>query len=263
MNIIAELLGHAHISVVATIACASLFAGFFDAIVGGGGLVLVPALFSAFPNASPSTLFGTGKAASTWGTAWAALQYSKRVTISWRSLIPAAMFALVGSTLGAWTTTVIAPTALRKVLPAVLLCVFLYSLFKRDLGKHHQPRFSTLVEAVVASPCALAVGFYDGFFGPGTGSFFVFLFVRVIGYDFLHASAASKALNSATNCAALALFAYSGNIWWDYAAVMAIGNIIGSVAGTVVALRRGPAFVRVVFIGVVGALILKTGAAAL
>ncbi len=102
------------------------------------------------------------------------------------------------------------------------------------------------------------VGFYDGFFGPGAGSFFVFLFVRALGYDFLHASASAKLLNTATNLAALGAFAWTGHVWWHIAAVMAVANVAGSLVGTRMALRHGAGFVRVVFIGVVSMLILKT-----
>jgi uncharacterized membrane protein YfcA len=103
------------------------------------------------------------------------------------------------------------------------------------------------------------VGFYDGFFGPGTGSFLVFLFVRWLGYDFLNASASAKLVNTATNVAALSVFAYKGHVWWHFALIMAVANVIGSLLGTRMALKHGAGFVRVVFIGVVSALILKTG----
>jgi len=127
------------------------------------------------------------------------------------------------------------------------------------MGRHHAPRFRGAAETLVAGGIALVIGFYDGFFGPGTGSFFVFLFVRVLGYDFLHASATAKLMNVATNAAALSLFAYTGHIWWHVAAVMAVTNVLGSLLGTHMALRRGAGFVRGMFVVVVGLLILKTG----
>ena len=103
------------------------------------------------------------------------------------------------------------------------------------------------------------IGWYDGFFGPGTGSFFIFLFVRLLGYDFLNASASAKLLNVATNLAAIALFAMKGHVWWKIGLVMAVANVAGSLIGTRLALKHGAGFVRGVFIVVVGALILKTG----
>jgi len=141
----------------------------------------------------------------------------------------------------------------------VLLAVLLYTLKRKDLGRHHAPRFSGAAEAAAAAGIGLAIGFYDGFFGPGTGSFFVFLFVRALGYDFLHASASAKLLNTATNLAALALFASKGFVWWPVALGMAVTNVAGSLLGTRLALKHGAGFVRTVFIVVVGALILKTG----
>lgn len=238
---------------------AAAVAGFVDAIAGGGGLILVPALFSAYPGAAPATLFGTSKGAAVWGTGWATLQYAHRVTMNWRTLGPAAGAALIGSFLGAWAVTQVPGQELRRALPFVLLVVFVYTLARKDLGHTHAPRLGPGAERVAAVAIGAALGFYDGFFGPGTGSFFVFLFVRVLGYDFLHASAGAKLLNTATNAAALALFAAGGHVWWQLALPMAVANVAGSLLGARLALKRGSRFVRLVFILFVGALILRTG----
>ncbi len=241
------------------VTCASLLAGFVDSIVGGGGLILVPALFAAFPTTHPATLFGINKGASICGTAVATVQYAKRVDMRWSALLPAALAGFGGSLVGAWLVTEISPQFLRKVLPVVLLGVLIYTLAKKELGRHHAPRFSGRAETLAACCIGLLLGFYDGFFGPGTGSFFVFLFVRWLGYDFLNASASAKLLNVATNLAALLLFAYKGHVWWHFALTMAVANVLGSLLGTHMALKHGAAFVRVVFIVVVSALIMKTG----
>ncbi len=238
---------------------ASLLAGFIDAIVGGGGLILTPMLFAVFPTAHPATLFGVNKSASIWGTAVATVQYSRRVKLRWATLLPAALAGFAGSMSGAWLVTVISPGILRKALPFVLLAVLLYTLAKKELGRHHTPRFTGRAETLAACCIGVVIGFYDGFFGPGTGSFLVFLFVRWLGYDFLNASASAKLLNTSTNLAALALFAYKGHVWWHFAFAMAVANVAGSLIGTRLALKHGAAFVRVVFIFVVSALILKTG----
>ncbi len=238
---------------------ASLLAGFVDSIVGGGGLILVPALFAVFPTTHPATLFGVNKGASVWGTAVATVQYARRVDMRWAALLPAAAAGFAGSLGGAWLVTVVDGGFLRKLLPFVLLAVLAYTLVKKDLGRVHAPRFSGHAETLVACSIGLVLGFYDGFFGPGTGSFFVFLFVRWLGYDFLNASASSKLLNTATNLAALALFAYKGHVWWHFALTMAVANVLGSLLGTRLALKHGSGFVRVVFMVVVSALILKTG----
>jgi len=238
---------------------ASLLAGMIDAIVGGGGLILVPALFAIFPTAHPATLFGTNKGASVWGTGIATVQYSSRVNMPWHALVPAALSGFLASLGGAWLVTMVSPEFLRKLLPLVLVLVLIYTVAKKELGRHHAPRFSGTAEAGAASAIGALIGFYDGFFGPGTGSFFVFLLVRVLGYDFLHASACAKFLNTATNLAALLLFSLKGHVWWHFALVMAISNVVGSLAGTHLALKYGTGFVRGFFIAVVTALICKTG----
>ena len=243
---------------LATVTAASLLAGFVDAIVGGGGLVLVPALFGVFPSAAPATLFGTNKGAAVWGTAWAGWQYARRVTLPWGALAPAVAAALLGALAGAWAVTQVSADGLRRALPFVLLAVLAYTLARKDLGRTHAPRHTGRVEAGLAVAIGATVGFYDGFFGPGTGSFFVFLMVRLLGYDFLHASACAKLLNTATNVSALGLFAWAGHVWWHIALVMAIANVAGSLFGTRLALKHGAGFVRGVFIVVVGALIAKT-----
>jgi uncharacterized protein len=241
------------------VSLASLLAGFVDAIVGGGGLVLVPTLFAVFPSAHPATLFGTNKSASIWGTAFAARQFSRRVDMHWPALLPAAAAGFTCGFLGAWAVTVLPSEFLRKLLPVVLLGVLLYTLVRKDLGRDHTPHLSGRTQTAAACAIGLVLGFYDGFFGPGTGSFFVFLFVRVLGYDFLNASAAAKLLNTATNFAALILFALKGHVWWHYAVALAVANVAGSLLGTHLALKHGASFVRGVFILVVSALICKTG----
>ncbi|MEI8325018.1 MAG: TSUP family transporter [Betaproteobacteria bacterium] len=241
------------------VSLASLLAGFVDAIVGGGGLILVPALFATFPSAHPATLFGTNKCASIWGTGMATWQYSRRVQLRWASLWPAAVAGFAGSLGGAWLVTAISPDFLRKLLPLVLLAVLVYTLARKELGRAHAPRFSGTMEIWVASAVGVVLGFYDGFFGPGTGSFLVFMLVRVLGYDFLHASASAKLINTATNLAALVLFTLKGHVWWHFALAMGAANVVGSLLGTRLALKHGTGFVRVIFLLVVSALILKTG----
>jgi uncharacterized membrane protein YfcA len=240
------------------VSLASLLAGFVDSIVGGGGLILVPALFATFPATHPATLFGTNKGASVWGTAIATVQYSRRVTLPWQALGPAAAVCFTASLGGAWLVTVVSPDYLRKALPLVLAIVLAYTLVRKQLGRHHAPCYAGRREVLMASAIGAVIGFYDGFFGPGTGSFFVFLLVRLLGYDFLHASASAKLLNTASNLAAILLFALKGHVWWHFVLAMAIANVLGSLAGTHLALKHGTGFVRGVFIAVVSALILKT-----
>ena len=237
---------------------AALSAGFVDSIVGGGGLILVPALFSTFPDLPPATLFGTNKGGAIWGTSAAMLTYVRRVRPPWSTVAPATAAAFAGALLGAWAVTLVRPADFRQALPFILAAVLAYTLKRRDLGHHHAPRPSGTMERLLAVGGGLVIGFYDGFFGPGTGNFLIFLFVRGFGFDFLHASAGAKVVNVACNLAALLVFAAKGHVLWPYAALIAVGNITGSVLGTRVALRRGTRFVRSMFLLVVVALIAKT-----
>ena len=174
-------------------------------------------------------------------------------------MLPAAFCGLAGSFTGAWAVTQVAPTYLRKALPFVLLAILLYTFVKKDLGQHHQPRWIGRQETLVACAIGTGIGLYDGFFGPGTGSFLVFLFVRVLGYDFLNASAGAKLVNVFTNLAAIILFASKGHVWWQLGLMMAVANVAGSWMGSRLALRHGAGFVRWAFIIVVTLLIAKTG----
>jgi uncharacterized membrane protein YfcA len=203
-------------------------------------------------------LFGTNKSASVWGTAFATWQYSRRVPMNWPIMWPAAALAMLGSFSGAWLVTLISPEFLRRLLPVVLLAVLIYTLVRKDMGRHHAPRFEGRLELLAVCTVGLSIGFYDGFFGPGTGSFFVFLLVRWLGYDFLNASVAAKLLNLSSNAAALVLFTLKGHVWWHLALPLAMANVAGSLLGTRMALQHGAGFVRGMFILVVSALICKT-----
>ncbi|MFA9215694.1 MAG: sulfite exporter TauE/SafE family protein [Sphingomonadaceae bacterium] len=238
---------------------AAFAAGLVDAVVGGGGLIQIPALFSVFPNMAPATLIGTNKLASICGTAVAAVNYARRVSIAWSVAAPAAAAALVFAFAGAYTLTKVSPDFMRMLLPLVLLAVAIYTFWKKDFGSVHAPLHSGAKEQGFALLIGASIGFYDGFFGPGTGSFLVFLFVRVFGFDFLAASAVAKVVNVACNFSALIWFGYSGHLIWQLGLLMAICQVAGSVIGSKLAVKHGSAFVRKLFLLVVSALILKTG----
>lgn len=238
---------------------AAFLAGSIDAVVGGGGLIQIPALFSVMLNANPATLLGTNKLAGIFGTGAAAVNYGRRVRLAWSTAAPAAIAAFVLAFIGAYTVTKLPTDFIRKLLPFVLVLVAVYTYKKKDLGSIHAPLHAGWKERVLAVSVGAAIGFYDGFFGPGTGSFLVFLFVRFFGFDFLGASAVAKVVNVACNFAALLWFGYSGHILWQLGLVMAIFNIAGSLVGTRLALKHGSGFVRQVFLVVVSVLIMKTG----
>ncbi len=240
------------------LALAALFAGLVDAVVGGGGLIQLPALFSVLPQTVPASLFGTNKFSAIWGTLFAARTYARKISVEWGTAIPASGAALLFSFAGAWLVTAFPPDLIRKTLPFLLLAVAIYVAIRKDFGASHVPRFSGARETRMAVVTGAGIGFYDGFFGPGTGSFLLFLFVRFFGFDFLGASAVAKIVNVACNFAALIWFGYAGHVLWQLGLLMAICNICGAMIGTRVALKEGSVFIRKAFLVVVGALILKT-----
>jgi hypothetical protein len=236
----------------------SALAGFVDAVVGGGGLILVPALFATYPTAHPATLLGTNKSASVWGTLFAAWQYNQRVQLAWQALLAASLLAFLGSWAGAYLLTMVSPHYLRQALPALLVGLLAYTLWNKQLGQHHEPRFSSRKQAFFMAGIGGVIGFYDGFFGPGTGSFLVFLLVKLLGFDFLQASAHSKVMNLFSNLAAVVLLASQGHVWWEVGIPLALANVAGSLLGSRMALRHGTGFVRWLFMLVVSALAIKT-----
>jgi uncharacterized protein len=238
------------------LAFAALGAGFIDAVAGGGGLIQVPALLATLPGENPATLFGTNKGSSVFGTLNAAWRYGRRIELPWRAVVlPASVAAFVCAFGGAAVVAWLPKDTVRPLVLVLLAFVWLYTLLQPDFGKSsgHMPT-QTLLPALAIGGL---MGFYDGFFGPGTGSFLIFAFVRVFGLDFLSASASAKFVNASTNIAALAYFIPHGQIIWLLVAVMAVCNITGAMLGSRLALKHGSGFVRSAFLLVVGALILK------
>lgn len=236
---------------------AAFFAGFVDAVVGGGGLIQIPTLFAVFPNAMPATLFGTNKLASIVGTASAALQYARRVAIPWRIALPGAVAALVGSWFGARAVAHLSPEILKPLVFVLLVLVAAYTFLRKDFGVSEDRAQEGIGAVLTVVAIGVGVGFYDGFFGPGTGSFLIFLLIKLLQMDFLRASVTAKILNVATNLAAIAFFAFNVDLFWKAAGVMALCNLAGAVLGSRLALRHGVTFVRKMFLGVVCALIAK------
>ena len=241
------------------LAGAAFLAGLIDAVVGGGGLIQLPMLFSVLPKELPATLLGTGKFAGIFGTGAAAINYSRRVRVAWSAAAPAAVAAFVLSFVGAFTVTKVPADFMRSLLPILLIAVAIYTLRKKDFGSVHAPVHGGSKERYLALGMGAGIGFYDGFFGPGTGSFLIFLYVRFFGFDFLSASAAAKIVNVACGFSALMWFGYSGHVLWVLGAIMAVFQVAGSLVGTKLAIKQGSGFVRKLFLVVVSILILKTG----
>lgn len=230
------------------ISLASALAGFIDAIVGGGGLILLPALFAVFPSAPPATLFGTNKSAAIWGTGVATWQYSRRVAIRWSALWPGALAALAGAFSGAWCVTLLDPNFLRKALPLVLLGLLLYTLAKKELGRAHAPRHSGLQEQWRTALIGALIGFYDGFFGPGTGTFLILVYALLMHYDFMTANGNTKVVNLASNIAAVVTFLFAGKVFFPLAIPGAIVGIAGNIIGSKLVILKGNKLIKPIFV---------------
>jgi uncharacterized membrane protein YfcA len=242
-----------------TLLAAAFGAGTIDAIVGGGGLLQLPALFAALPTVAPAALLGTSKLAGFAGTSSAAIHFLRTVRLPFRALLAGLAIAFVSALAGAVTVTHMHAMSLRPLVPILLLVVLVITVRNKRLGEVHAPRGHSVGGHLISAVSVAGIGFYDGFFGPGTGSFLMMFAVRRLGFDFVHAAATARVLNVATNLAALAWFLHSGNILLGVGLAMGVANIAGAQVGARLALRRGTRFVRGMLIVVVCALIARTG----
>lgn len=234
-------------------------AGTIDAAVGGGGLIQIPALMGALPQTAPATLFGTNKLASIFGTGSAAFSFVRRVKLQWSLLGVIALFAFISSFIGAACVSLIPTHILRPIVLVMLIVIAIYTLAKKQFGQVHVDQQITPKLLVLAAMGSLAIGFYDGIFGPGTGSFFIFFFIRFLQVDFLHASALAKIGNLMTNLAALSFFIPTGHVLFALGLMMAVANIAGSLLGVRLALKYGSGFIRILFLILVSILICRLG----
>lgn len=236
---------------------AAFMAGFVDAVVGGGGLIQLPTLLILFPHIAIATLFGTNKMASIAGTSAAGVQYARQIAIPWVIVVPGAIAAGIFSFWGARMVQFLQPSLLRPLILVLLIGVALYTYLKKDFGTAQLSKVAVQYRMLATALVGSLMGFYDGFFGPGTGSFLIFAFVEVLGFDFLTASASAKILNWATNFTALLAFVSADHVLYALAMPMAVCNIAGSLLGTRLAILKGNAFIRVLFLSIVSVLIVK------
>ncbi len=237
---------------------AALAAGWVDAVVGGGGLIQLPALLLA-PGLAPIQALATNKVSSLMGTAAATVTFSRRVRPDPRTAVPLAAAALTGAVAGAMLATLIPAEAFNPIILVVLVGVGAFTVFKPKMGVHTAQRWHGAKHVVAAVCIGLVVGTYDGALGPGTGSFFVILLVSVLGYAFMPASAFAKIANLCTNIGALVFFIPAGHVVWGLGLSMGAANLVGGYLGARMAVSKGSRFVRVVFIVVVAALTVKIG----
>lgn len=233
------------------------FAGFVDSVAGGGGLVQLPALLIGVSNKPIPLILGTNKVPSIFGTSSAALSYFKKVRPDLRLTTMMALPAFLGSILGAHLASHFPTAVFHPLILSLLVIVGIYTWIRPQLGMEENLRFTHRTRHGVVALCGLLIGFYDGIFGPGTGTILVFLLVMVIGYEFLKASATAKLVNIATNFGAILTFQFSGHIWWKLGLALAVANVSGALIGSRLALRGGSPLVRKVFLIVVAILIAK------
>jgi uncharacterized membrane protein YfcA len=251
-----ENYGHWTILLIAVLA---FVAGFIDAIVGGGGLIQVPALLIAFPAIPLPVLFGTNKIAALAGTLTATLKYARRIRFDVPVLLLIAACCFASSFVGARLVSHLDSHKLKPVILLILTGIAIYTLFHKNLGAAKSKDLTRGRQMLYGGMIGLLVGFYDGFFGPGTGSFFVLGFVVILGFEFVKASAYAKVVNCVTNLSALTVFISKGYFILPLAIVMTIFNMTGSYLGSHLALTKGNGFVRIMFLVIVGIMICKFG----
>ena len=235
----------------------AFLAGYIDSVAGGGGLIQVPALLVGLQNESVATLFGTNKFSSVFGTLNATIKYATKVALPWKYLGVGTFFAFVFSLAGAGIVSALSKDLVRPVVLVLLICVVLYTVFRPNFGLHSGTILSGRKSLVLATISGALMGFYDGFFGPGTGTFLIVIFIGVFGLNFLQASACSKIINLVTNIGALCYFLPNGNVLFTTGICMAACNMTGAYFGARAALKHGSGFVRKFFIGISSILIIK------
>ncbi|MFJ7406234.1 MULTISPECIES: TSUP family transporter [unclassified Lysinibacillus] len=229
-------------------------AAFIDSVVGGGGLIALPALL--FVGLNPTTAVATNKLAGTMGSLTSVISFYRSGKLDFRSVIKYFPLAFIGSLIGAWTVTLISPDKLKPLMLIMLAAVGIYTIFKKDWGGSTTINKLSPVRIFGLIFLLLAIGFYDGFLGPGTGSFFIFTFL-MLGLDFLKAAGNAKFLNLGSNMAALLMFIYLDEVHYIYGFIMGIAQIFGAIVGTQFAIKKGSTFVRKLFIIVTMTLLLK------
>jgi uncharacterized membrane protein YfcA len=242
------------------ILCIAAFAaGFVDSIVGGGGLIQIPVALVLFPHYPVATVIGTTKIPSFSGTSFAAYKYSRHVEVNYKHIGIMAAVAFVMALLGSKVLTVVSNDFMKPFLLIVLTCVAIYTYKKKHFGVHTEKDHTEREHLLYCIATSFIIGFYDGFIGPGTGSFLILVFITLLGYDFLKAGATAKFVNLATNTGSIILFASTGHILYEIALPMAAFNALGGYLGAKLAIMRGNSFIRIFFLCVVVATLLRFG----
>lgn len=223
------------------------FASFIDSVVGGGGLISLPALL--FSGLNPATAVATNKLASTMGSLTSNIMFYRSGNINIKTGIKLFPLSVIGSILGAWTVHWINPNVLKPLMLVMLGGIAIYTILKKDWGSVSTPKKLSISHFIIFTLLIFAIGFYDGFLGPGTGSFLIFTFL-LIGYDFLKAAGNAKFLNLGSNIGALLMFIYLGQVNFTFGIIMGLAQIAGGVIGSKFAIKKGTGYIRALFITV-------------
>lgn len=238
--------------------CAAAFcAGFVDAIVGGGGLIQTPAALVILPGLPVVNVISSLKIPAFSGTGIATVQYLRKVAVQWKLAALVCSLAFCASFAGSQVLTLVPNDFMKPVLLVVLSLVAVYTYTKKSFGQARQKNLVPKKELWVAAIAAICIGFYDGFIGPGTGSFLVLAFVGLLHFDFLKASAHAKLVNLSTNLGSIFLFLIKGKIIWAIALPMACANAMGGFVGARLAIAKGNGFIRIFFLLVVVATLIR------
>ncbi|MGV9673752.1 TSUP family transporter [Nocardia sp. NPDC003482] len=244
----------------AALVSAATAAGWVDAVVGGGGLIILPTLLLVAPTLAPQTVLGTNKLAAFCGTSAAAATFARRVPMNWRVLVPGALVAAIASAAGSAAVGLIERRFFIPIVMVVLAAVALVVTLRPSIGvtlaTHPPTRRKTVLVVLLA---AGLIGCYDGLIGPGTGTFLIIAFATLLGTEFVRAAAMAKVINCGSNLGSLALLAATGHVLWALGLVMAVANIAGAVVGSRMALARGAGFVRAVLLIVVAGMVIRLG----
>lgn len=238
-------------TIILLLCLAAFAAGFIDAIVGGGGLIQTPVGLILLPSLPVATVIGTLKVPAFSGTSFAAFQYLKKVDLNWKLLGIMMLLAFPSAFLGSTLLTYVSNDFMKPLLLVVLSFLVVYTYAKKNFGQQIEKNSSPQSQVINAVAISFVVGLYDGFIGPGTGSFLVVAFIAIMGFDFLHASANAKMVNLATNFGSICLFMLKGKIIWAIALPMAASNALGGWLGAKLAINKGNSFIRIFFLVVV------------
>lgn len=229
-------------------------ASFIDSVVGGGGLIALPALL--FTGLTPASAIATNKLVGSIGSLTSTLMFYRSGKLDIKSLYKLFPLVFIGSMLGAWTVHLMNPEVLKPLMLIMLAAVAIYTVFKKDWGSISTYKKLSLRHLIIFTVFIFAIGFYDGFLGPGTGSFLMFAFL-MIGFDFIKAAGNAKFLNFGSNIAGLLMFMYLGQVNYAYGLPMALAGIVGAICGSKFAIKKGSGYVRALFIAVTSLLLAK------